>query len=202
MTILFPGVQQATEPSTTIKNSSAAALAVPSTPQTIGTTAITYLTGSKIAVPNGGLTLGALYSADLDVLKAGAGTETAVINLLAGPNGDATDTVIAILNKPAGAGAGEALVSVRNRIVGQYATSQVPYLSNSSLGVINNQSTQGVVALSAYATHELATLSTTQVAALAVAKYVGLALTISALGTYQVVALDAQLSGLTTGNAA
>lgn len=201
MTILFPGVQESTVLSTSIKNSAAASLAVPSVPQSIVTTGITYLTGSKLGVPNGGLTLGALLAADFEVAKSGSGgTETAIINVLAGQNGDVTDTVVATLNKPvATAGAGNAVFNVKSRFVGQYATSQVPYLGNSSLSIINDQATTGVVALGSFVTSQVAALTTTQIAALSTAKYIGLAVTFSAATTYQINQLDTQLSGLSTG---
>lgn len=203
MTNLFPGVQMGNVPDTSVSNSAAAALAVPSTPQSITTTGLTVLTGSVLPIPNGGLTLGAEFAFDVDVVKTGAGTATATIEVLAGPTGTAADTVVATLVKPAGtANAGEATINVKGRFVGQYATSQVPYLGNVRAVVINSLATQGVISLGSYVTSSVAALTTAQVAALETASFLSLAVALGASDAYTINSVDAELKGLTTGNPA
>lgn len=192
MTILFPGVQESSVPSTIVK-----AGAVPNgTLQNIATTSITQLSGSVLKVPNGGLNIGSGFDFEVELNKTAAGTAAATVAVLAGPAGDVTDTVIATFAKPAGDASLDAGVLKVKGTFGGLGTSQVPSLTQASLSLIHNLSTGGIVAQPNVVINKL---TTGQVATLAAANFVSLAVTLGASDNYTIDQVAASLTGLTTG---
>ncbi len=74
----------------------------------------TYLTGSSLAVPAGGLKVGAILRWKFNIAKTAAGTATSTLDIAVGTAGTTADTARVSFTKPAGtAAADEGLVEVQ-----------------------------------------------------------------------------------------
>lgn len=96
MTILLPGSQQGS--GRRVKNSSATA-------QAIAAATRTYLAGSALKVPVGGLKVGDIFRWVFSMTKTAAGTATSTIDIAVGTAGTTADTARVSFTKPAGTAA-------------------------------------------------------------------------------------------------
>jgi hypothetical protein len=108
MTILLPGSRQEYVPGAglTVRNRSVAA-------QVLTAATLTYITGSQLKVPDGGLKAGSKIRFRFSMAKTAAGTATSTFAIVFGTAGDSTDTARVSFTKPAGtAAADEAFVTI------------------------------------------------------------------------------------------
>ena len=96
MTILLPGSQSGS--GVRVKNSSAVA-------QTPAAATRTYLAGSALKVPRGGLKVGDTFRWVFNMTKTAAGTATSTIDIAVGTAGTTADTARVSFTKPAGTAA-------------------------------------------------------------------------------------------------
>lgn len=96
MTIQLPGVERGS--STLVSNYSTAT-------QTPVATTRTYLDGSALAVPVGGLTAGAKLRWKFNMTKTAAGTASSTIDIAFGTTGTTSDTARVSFTKPGGSAA-------------------------------------------------------------------------------------------------
>lgn len=118
MTELFPGVQLSNPvPGTlTVKNSSAVQQAPAAATRT-------YLTGSALKIPRGGLKVGTKFRWRFNVAKTGAGTAASTLDIAFGTAGTTADTARVSFAKPAGtAVADEGVVTVEATVRAVSAT--------------------------------------------------------------------------------
>jgi hypothetical protein len=108
MTILLPGVQLTSPPKggTQVRNYSTAQ-------QVIAATTRTYVTGSALAVPSDGLTVGTKLRWRFNITKTAAGTAASTFDIAFGTAGTTADTARVSFTKPGGtAAADEGIVTI------------------------------------------------------------------------------------------
>lgn len=93
MTILLPGLQQGS--GRRVKNSSAAA-------QAIAAATRTYIAGTALKVPPGGLKVGDVLRWTFNMTKTAAGVATSTFDIAVGTAGTTADTARVSFTKPAG----------------------------------------------------------------------------------------------------
>lgn len=189
MTILFPGVQESTVPSTSV-------VANANNGQDLGASAArTLVAGSLLKVPNGGLQVGTKIKYKAVLTKAGAGGVAATtfdvgIGLL-GTTADAATVSFSTGTQTAVADTGildiEATVTAISATAGHISgVAQLTHnLAATGLAVVPT-----VVATSSITNADLS---------LATAQYVGLYVTEGASNDLTIVSVDGVLSGLATG---
>jgi hypothetical protein len=189
MTILFPGVQESTVPSTSV-------VANANNSQDLGASAArTLVLGSLLKVPNGGLQVGTKIKYRAVVTKAGSGGTAAStfdvgIGLL-GTTADAATVTFSTGTQTAVADTGvvniEATVTAISATAGHISGAAVVQhnLSATGLAVIPT-----VVVTSAITNADLS---------LTTAQYVGLYVTEGASNDLTIVSVDGVLDGLSTG---
>lgn len=64
----------------------------------------TYIVGSNINIPTGGLKVGTVFRWRFNMTKTGAGTATSTIDIAIGTAGTTADTAVVAFTKPAGTG--------------------------------------------------------------------------------------------------
>lgn len=103
---LLPGVQTSTFRSGRVRNHSVASQAPVAATRT-------YITGSQLQVPEGGLKVGAVIRFKLNMTKTAAGTAASTFDICFGAAGTTADTAQVSFTKPAGTAAvDEATVEV------------------------------------------------------------------------------------------
>lgn len=104
MTTLFPGVDRGAK--VRVGNRSVAQQAITAATRT-------YITGSALTAPIGGLKVGSIFRWRFNIAKTGAGTATSTFDICFGTAGTTADTARVSFTKPAGtAVADEGLVEV------------------------------------------------------------------------------------------
>jgi len=122
MTILLPGSQSGS--GIRVKNASAVAQAITAETRT-------YLAGSALKVPRGGLKVGDTFRWVFSMTKTAAGTATSTIDIAVGTAGTTADTARVSFTKPAGtAAADEARVVVEAVVRSVSATGVVVGIMN------------------------------------------------------------------------
>lgn len=121
MTILLPGSVQQSAPGAglTVRNYSVAQQAVVAATRT-------YITGSQLAIPAGGLKVGSKIRFRLNMAKTAAGTAASTFDICFGTAGTTADTARVSFAKPAGtAAADEGFVTVEATVRSVSATGVV-----------------------------------------------------------------------------
>lgn len=122
MTMVLPGSQSGS--GIRVKNASAVA-------QAIAATTRTYLAGSALKVPRGGLKVGDTFRWVFSMTKTAAGTATSTIDIAVGTAGTTADTARVSFTKPAGTAAvDEARVVVEAVVQSVSATGVVVGIMN------------------------------------------------------------------------
>lgn len=186
MTILFPGVAESTVPSTKVTNSAVPAQAIASTR--------TYVTGSKLAVPNGGLSVGSKFKFKVAVGKTAAGVAASIIDVAIGLLGTTADAAtVSFTTGTQTAAADEAVITVEGTITAISATAggvNAEGVILHNLAATGFAATQAVVANSAVANADTS---------LATAQFIGLCITGGAANVLTAHLVSAELSDVTTG---
>lgn len=188
MTILFPGVAESVgAPSTSVKNAAVAAQAPVAATRT-------YITGSQLAVPNGGLSVGSKFKFKLAIAKTAAGSATSTFDVAIGVNGTVADAAAVSFVKPAGtAAADEAVVTVEGTVTAISKTAGgivAEFVLAHNLEVTGHALTPNVV---------LSSIVTNADTSLADALFIGLCVTTGAADAITIHYAEAELSALTTG---
>lgn len=186
MTILFPGVQEATAPSTKITNSAVPAQAIASTR--------TYVTGSKLAVPNGGLQVGSKFKFKVALAKTAAGVAASTFDVAIGLLGTTADAATASISTGTQTAAiDEAVVTVEGVITAISATAGGV---NAEGVVLHNLAATGFALTPVVVANSAVTNADTS---LATAQYIGLCITGGASNVITARIVEASLDGVTTG---
>lgn len=188
MTILFPGVQESSVPSTSVTASSA-------TPQDLGAgTARTLVAGSLLKVPNGGLSVGSKIKYRAVITKTAAGSAASTFDVgigLLGTTADAATVSFGTGTQTAAIDTGvvdiEAVVTAVSATAGGVKGTM---LLGHNLQATGFGPTSPVVVASAVTNADTS---------LATAQYVGLYVTEGAANDITIVSVEGVLSGLTTG---
>lgn len=191
MTILFPGVQESTVPSTSVTASAVNG-------QDLGSgTARTLVTGSLLKVPNGGLSVGTKIKYRAVVTKAGSGgtagsTFDVGIGLL-GTTADAATVTFSTGTQTAVADTG--VVDITATVTSLGTSITTGNISGAAVIQHNLAATGLAVVPVVVATSAITNADLT----LADAQYVGLYVTEGTGNDLTIVSVEGSLSGLTTG---
>lgn len=193
MTILFPGVQQSTVPSTTVK---AAAV----NGQDLGAgTARTLVTGSLLKVPNGGLVVGAKIKYRAVLTKTAAGTASSTFDVGIGPNGTTADSATVSFGTGTQTAAIDTAVVDITATVTSLGTSTSTGHVDGVMVMSHNLQATGFGPTSPVVVHNAVTNADLT---LNDALYVGLYITEGTANDITVVSIEGSIDGLTTGASA
>lgn len=186
MTILLPGSRSSLAPRAggeSVKNYSTAQQAFTAATKT-------YVTGSQVQIPDGGLKVGSKIRFKLNLAKTAAGVATSLFELVIGTLGTIADTTRASFTKPAGtAAADEGVVTIE--------------------AVVRSISATGTIAAEFVLVHNLAATGHAQVPVVAISsvpaafdtralggQYIGLCLTTGAADVATTEVVEAVLEGV------
>jgi hypothetical protein len=190
MTILFPGVQESTVPSTSVTTS-----AVNS--QDLGSgTARTLVTGSVLAVPNGGLQVGAKIKFRAVISKTGAGTASSTFDIGIGATGTTADAATVAFSTGTQTGVADAGVVDIEAIVTSLGTSTTTGHITGTGVLLHNLASTGLAPTPAVVVTDAITNADLT---LADALFVGLYVTEGTGNDITVVSVGGSLSSLSTG---
>lgn len=190
-TELFPGVQLSSVPSTTITASAVNG-------QALGTGAArTLVTGSLLAVPNGGLSVGSKIKYRAVLTKTAAGVASATIDVGIGATGTTADAAtVSFTTGTQTAAIDTAVVDIEALVTEISATAGG---ITGTMVLSHNLQATGFGPTSPIVETSTITNGDTS---LADALYIGLYVTEGAANVVTVVSVEASLSGVTTGNPA
>jgi hypothetical protein len=154
----------------------------------------TYITGSQIAVPNGGLQVGTRFKWKFTAAKTAAGTATSSIKIVGGAHGTTADATMLTFTKSAGtAAADEGIFEVEAIVT---AISSTAGAMTGEYRMTHNLTATGHSTLAADAVTDAATnIDTSNDVA-----FVGLVITTGAADALTIHYCTAEATGLSTGN--
>lgn len=186
MTILFPGVAEETAPSTKVTNSAVPAQAIAATR--------TYVTGSQLAVPNGGLQVGTKIKFKVAIAKTAAGTAASTFDIAIGLLGTTADAATASFSSGTQTAAvDEAVVDIEAVVTDISATAGGV---NGEMVLVHNLAATGFAVIPTVVVNSAVTNADTS---LTTAQYVGLCITGGTSNVITARIVSAELSGLSTG---
>jgi hypothetical protein len=187
MTILLAGLKSESDPGAgrSVRNFSTAA-------QVVAAATATYVTGSKLAIPEGGLKVGSKIKFVLDITKTAAGTAASTYAIVFGTAGTTADTARVSFTKPAGTAAIDAGKIVIEAVVRSVSATGVV------VGVFNLTHNLAATGHATIPSVNVTTVSSgfDNTAATLDPGYIGLVVTTGASDAITIQMVEAELSGV------